>query len=89
MEAVVWHRESHSEAFCPYIFYLQVFIAKSLVWFKSSDFCYTINTRSSLGLLLESGLFSHVAVNKATSAVLPKQAAGPAFPSAATGKGNG
>ena len=35
-----------------------MFIAEPLVWFEASDFCYTIDTGSSLGLILDILLLS-------------------------------
>lgn len=52
MEAVVHHSVSHSVSAIHSSSLTNIHWNESLVWFEVSSFCDTINTKSSLGLLL-------------------------------------
>jgi hypothetical protein len=51
VEAVVRHSVSHSILFYPHFFLSNVHCNDTLVWYEASGFCYSINTRTLLGLL--------------------------------------
>lgn len=65
VEAEMCHSVSHSIPFCPNSFTCKC--SESFVWFKASGFCYTFNTRSSLGLLWNILLSCHVSWRSCSS----------------------
>ena len=47
------HHPGYVKPFAQTVLLANVHCSESLVWFEASGFCYTINTGSSLGLLLD------------------------------------